>query len=99
MECEGDLKERLEKYIERFNGKVKIIRNSKQEGLVKARVIGAEAAIGDVIVILDAHCECVTNWLPPLLQRIALNRYLFCFLNLLTIVCYSGLLRKRIFAR
>jgi hypothetical protein len=28
-------------------------------GLVEARVIGARAAAGDVIVILDAHCECV----------------------------------------
>lgn len=70
----ADLKEPLEQYIERFNGKVKIIRNSKQEGLVRARVIGAEHAVGDVIVILDAHCECVTNWLPPLLTRIVANR-------------------------
>ena len=64
----------MEKYIERFKGKVKIVRNSKQEGLVRARVIGAEHAVGDVIVILDAHCECVTNWLPPLLARIVADR-------------------------
>ena len=29
-------------------------------GLVEARVIGARAGEGDVIVILDAHCECVS---------------------------------------
>jgi hypothetical protein len=29
-------------------------------GLVEARVVGARAAAGDVIVILDAHCECVS---------------------------------------
>ena len=28
-------------------------------GLVEARVIGARVAAGDVIVVLDAHCECV----------------------------------------
>lgn len=68
------LKEKLENYITRFNGKVKLTRTTKREGLVRARVIGAEMASGDVIVILDAHCECVTNWLPPLLTRIAVNR-------------------------
>lgn len=68
------LKEKLEKYILRFNGKVVLYRTSKREGLVRARVIGAEKATGDVIIVLDAHCECVTNWLPPLLTRIAVNR-------------------------
>ena len=29
-------------------------------GLVEARVVGARVAEGDVIVILDAHCECVS---------------------------------------
>lgn len=71
------LKEKLEKYIERFNGKVKLYRTDKREGLVRARVIGAEKSTGDVVVVLDAHCECVHNWLPPLLTRIKLNRYLF----------------------
>jgi hypothetical protein len=28
-------------------------------GLVEARVVGARAGEGDVIVVLDAHCECV----------------------------------------
>ena len=70
------MKEKLETYIKRFNGKVKLYRTDKREGLVRARVIGAEHATGDVIVVLDAHCECVTNWLPPLLTRIKVNRYL-----------------------
>jgi glycosyltransferase involved in cell wall biosynthesis len=68
------LRGRLEEYIKRFDGKVKLYRTEKREGLVQARVIGAEKGTGDVIVVLDAHCECVTNWLPPLLTRIAVNR-------------------------
>lgn len=71
------LRDKLENYIKRFKGKVKLYRTSQREGLVRARVIGAEKATGDVIIVLDAHCECVTNWLPPLLTRIAVNRYLF----------------------
>lgn len=31
---------------------------------------GIKVATGDVIVILDAHCEAVPDWLRPLLQRI-----------------------------
>ena len=68
------LKEKLEKYILRFKGKVKLYRTTERVGLVRARVIGAEKATGKVIIVLDAHCECVTNWLPPLLTRIAVNR-------------------------
>ncbi|CAF0902806.1 unnamed protein product [Adineta steineri] len=66
--------ERLPEYIKRWNGLVKYVRTKQRVGLVQARVVGARAAAGDVVVVLDAHCECVTNWLPPLLTRIALNR-------------------------
>lgn len=32
-----DLKEKLESYIERFNGKVRIVRNVEREGLIRTR--------------------------------------------------------------
>lgn len=70
----NDLNDKLEEYIKRWNGIVKIYRTTKREGLIQARVLGAEHSTGEVIIILDAHCECVTNWLPPLLTRIAVNR-------------------------
>ncbi|CAF0779155.1 unnamed protein product [Adineta steineri] len=71
---EADLKKPLEDYIKRWNGLVKLYRTGERVGLIEARTLGAQKSTGDVIVILDAHCECVINWLPPLLTRIALNR-------------------------
>ena len=54
-----------------FSGYVRIIRQPERHGLIKARLTGAAAATGDVIVFLDAHCECHVRWLEPMLQRIA----------------------------
>ncbi|CAG7687944.1 unnamed protein product [Allacma fusca] len=65
---------KLEKYIERFKGKVKIYRNTERAGLIRARNFGAKKSIGDVVVFLDAHCEVNRNWLPPLLAPIYHNR-------------------------
>uniref|UniRef100_A0A915CCR0 Polypeptide N-acetylgalactosaminyltransferase n=2 Tax=Parascaris univalens TaxID=6257 RepID=A0A915CCR0_PARUN len=68
------LKDRLDRYIEQFNGKVRLVRNNEREGLIRTRSIGAQHAIGDVVIFLDAHCEVNINWLPPLLAPIRHNR-------------------------
>ena len=63
----------LEEYIKRWNGKVKLYRNARREGLIRARSIGAQHATFEVLVFLDAHCEAGYNWLPPLIAPIARN--------------------------
>lgn len=69
------LKDKLDTYVRRWHDKVILYHTDQRVGLIYARMIGAMKATGDVLVFLDAHCECVINWLPPLLARIKLNRY------------------------
>ncbi|XP_078252988.1 N-acetylgalactosaminyltransferase 7 isoform X1 [Rhinoraja longicauda] len=69
------LKERLEEYLKQWNGFVKVFRNERREGLIQARSIGAhKAALGQVLIYLDAHCEVGPNWYAPLIAPITADR-------------------------
>ena len=50
------------------NDKVRLIRNSDRQGLIRSKNRGAEESVGEILLFLDAHCEVNTNWLLPLLD-------------------------------
>lgn len=58
----AELKEKLDEYIRRFDGKVKIIRKKERHGLIRAKLAGAKEATGDIVVFLDSHCEANHGW-------------------------------------
>lgn len=53
---------------------VHVLRTPGRNGLIRARLLGAQHAKGQVLTFLDAHVECTEGWLEPLLARIAEDR-------------------------
>ncbi|XP_064826453.1 polypeptide N-acetylgalactosaminyltransferase 9 [Oncorhynchus masou masou] len=66
-----ELKFNLDQYVnKRYPGLVKIVRNSKREGLIRARIHGWNAATAPVVGFFDAHVEFNTAWAEPILTRV-----------------------------
>ncbi|XP_048838390.1 polypeptide N-acetylgalactosaminyltransferase 17 [Brienomyrus brachyistius] len=65
------LKAPLEEYVnKRYPGLIKIVRNQKREGLIRARIEGWKVATGEVTGFFDAHVEFTPMWAEPVLARI-----------------------------
>uniref|UniRef100_A0A8C2Z735 Polypeptide N-acetylgalactosaminyltransferase n=1 Tax=Cyclopterus lumpus TaxID=8103 RepID=A0A8C2Z735_CYCLU len=64
------LKTRLDDFVRQLNI-VRVLRQRERKGLITARLMGGQAARGEVLTFLDSHCECFPGWLEPLLARIA----------------------------
>lgn len=54
--------------------KTRVLRLLRREGLIAARLLGADNATAQVLTFLDAHCEATIGWLEPLLARVKENR-------------------------
>ncbi|XP_076833111.1 polypeptide N-acetylgalactosaminyltransferase 17 [Brachyhypopomus gauderio] len=68
------LKVPLEEYVnKRYAGLVKIVRNQRREGLIRARIAGWKEATGEVTGFFDAHVEFTPTWAEPVLSRIKEN--------------------------
>ncbi|XP_051960469.1 polypeptide N-acetylgalactosaminyltransferase 9-like [Xyrauchen texanus] len=66
-----ELKFNLDHYVnKRYPGLVKIVRNSKREGLIRARIHGWNAATAPVVGFFDAHVEFNIGWAEPILTRV-----------------------------
>lgn len=65
-----ELKGQLYRFLRRrFRpGFIKLLRLPRREGLIRARLAGASAAQGHIIVFLDSHCEATEGWLEPLVD-------------------------------
>ncbi|XP_054267474.1 polypeptide N-acetylgalactosaminyltransferase 1-like [Macrosteles quadrilineatus] len=64
----------LEEYVAKLGVKTRVLRTQKREGLVRARLLGARNATGQILTFLDAHCECTTGWLEALVVPVAQDR-------------------------
>eukprot|EP00929_Paragymnodinium_shiwhaense_P066865 TRINITY_DN33595_c0_g1_i1.p1 TRINITY_DN33595_c0_g1~~TRINITY_DN33595_c0_g1_i1.p1 ORF type:complete len:454 (+),score=108.28 TRINITY_DN33595_c0_g1_i1:63-1424(+) len=56
--------------IKGFSSKVSIIELPERQGLIRAKMVGVQAAKAEVLVFMEPHCILNRQWLEPLLARI-----------------------------
>lgn len=69
--CYGPLQIYIKDHFD--TSKIKTLLMSKRFGLMAARLAGARAATGDILIFQDCHTEVNVNWIPPLIEPIAMD--------------------------
>jgi polypeptide N-acetylgalactosaminyltransferase len=66
------LRESLDEHVAKLPVPTRVLRTHERVGLVRARLMGAKEAQGQILTFLDAHCECTTGmyetWLRTFLS-------------------------------
>lgn len=65
---QGDIRERIQEYLAQ-DSRVRLISHEKNEGLLKARLTGAEAATGEYIAFIDSDDYVSSDYYHTLLDR------------------------------
>lgn len=55
--------------------KIRILRLPQREGLIRAKIIGADSARGTYILFLDGHCRVVPGYMQSMINMITRNGY------------------------
>lgn len=50
------------------NHKLRVLRQNSQQGLIRAKLIGGKAALGDIIVFFDCHVAPQRDWYKPFFE-------------------------------
>ena len=53
--------------------KVNFLRHEEQQGLIRSKADGANAAQGDIVMFLDCHVKPATDWWKPIVSNIETN--------------------------
>ncbi|KAF4752416.1 hypothetical protein FOZ63_031968, partial [Perkinsus olseni] len=65
----------LESLTSEQKAKIRILRLPEREGLIRAKIIGADSARGTYILFLDGHCRVVPGYMQSMINMIANNGY------------------------
>ncbi|KAF4742886.1 hypothetical protein FOZ62_004274, partial [Perkinsus olseni] len=59
----------MEPLLAEYRDKVRLIRHEKSQGLIRARMAGANAAVGDMVMFLDCHVKPAPGWERPMFKN------------------------------
>jgi polypeptide N-acetylgalactosaminyltransferase len=68
------LKDDLDKFAAESDVSIRLVRLPTRQGLIVARLAGAQVATGRALVFLDSHIEVTRGWIEPLLHEIHQDR-------------------------